>query len=64
MPDKMTGVRVWYSEFIEGIESFYDYQTIGPRLSPNTANAKMVEFGLNADERIIKISGRASKQGI
>lgn len=25
VPKQMTGLRVWFGEFIDGIETFYDY---------------------------------------
>ena len=63
-PKQITGLRVWYTTYIVGLEVFYDYQSTGVKFGRESLNAKVGEFVFSPNEHITKLEGRESKTGI
>lgn len=59
-PDKLTAIRVWWSEYMVGFEAFYDNTSAGARMGSEYKHGVVYsDFVLGADEHINKITGRA-----
>ena len=59
-PERLTQVRVWYSEYIVGFEAFYDGISAGQRMgSTGIMGVAYVDFVLSPGEHIVEVHGRA-----
>lgn len=58
-PDRITAIRVWWSEYCVGIETFYDGTSAGARMGSEFVHGTVYsEFVLADGEYITKITGR------
>jgi len=58
-PDKLTTIRIFWSEYCVGFEAFYDGVSAGARLGSEFVHGTVYsEMTLAADEHITKITGR------
>ena len=59
-PDKLTAIRIFWSEYCVGFEAFYDGVSAGSRLGSEFQHGTVYsEMVLDYDEHITKITGRA-----
>jgi hypothetical protein len=58
-PDRLTAVRVWWSEYLVGFEAFYDGISAGSRMGTEFVHGTVyTDFLLGAGEHITEVSGR------
>lgn len=59
-PDKLTAIRVWWSEYMVGFEAFYDNVSAGARMGSEYKHGVVYsDFVLGAGEHITKVTGRS-----
>lgn len=59
-PNKLTAIRVWWSEYMVGFEAFYDNTSAGARMGSEYKHGVVYsDFVLGADEEINKVTGRS-----
>jgi len=59
-PDKITAIRIWWSEYLVGFEAFYDGVSAGARVGTEYSHgAAYSDLILGASEHITEVSGRA-----
>jgi hypothetical protein len=59
VPHKITSIRIWSSEYIVGIEVFYDGVSAGARMGSEYFKGVVYQdFILGKDEDIKKVHGR------
>ena len=64
---KITGIRVWFKDYIDGIQVFYDYAATAPAQHSSlydSSTCKMGEFEIPKDELLTEISVRSEKAGL
>ena len=60
VPNKLTAIRVWWSEYMVGFEAFYDNTSAGARMGSEFVHGTVYsDFVLGPDEYITEVSGRA-----
>lgn len=59
-PKRITAIRIWFHEYVVGIETFYDKITSGARMGTELLTGSVCEdFILDEKEYITEVSGRA-----
>ncbi len=57
---KITSVRIWHGLYVEGIEVFYGFQSMGQRLGTHVGpSTQMAEFVLFPNEELMEVQGKA-----